>query len=403
MKPPGMGKKIAKIKTAKAKAAKTKDPVVEAAKAKTDVAGDAWILSQLRDLRGFRAKLENVQWPANGKLEDDRSGFILLLSAPSASGVVPGIPQGMGHKRLFECESEADRRALRVYLKQSFRITDEESLLQALNNTFVNHREYEEFRPVWAGRPGFDVNIFNPQFRKVFVKKMTLAAKLREVCGNGSFLAWDVSESTCLARSSHAAGLISREGLWRTCDPLAVKAAAYYDNWGEYALSCACGAVYQFYRHSITSIFSAATASNYLARQLSLLEQFIEPGGIWRSSVWPKHYPTGKKFCIDFKDLILMKRIWDGPIKCVASDRIMVDGAKVGFMCRDNAGFDGDSGWRLFAGDESEEYLHDPKNMGMYDLNMISNFDPDILEFLDLETGSMLRRLDGGPLLPYSV
>ena len=40
---------------------------------------------------------------------------------------------------------------------------------------------------------------------------------------------------------------------------------------------------------------------------------------------------------------------------CFASDRITVDGMKVGYLYREPPDNSDDSGWRFFAGDESEE------------------------------------------------
>ena len=40
---------------------------------------------------------------------------------------------------------------------------------------------------------------------------------------------------------------------------------------------------------------------------------------------------------------------------CLAVDSIMVDGREVGYMYREVPHVGGDSGWRFFAGDESQE------------------------------------------------
>ena len=89
---------------------------------------------------------------------------------------------------------------------------------------------------------------------------------------------------------------------------------------------------------------------------------------------------------------------WNGPKGCVATDRITVDGMKVGYMYREEPDYKGDSGWRFTAGDESDEYMDNPKNSGIYDLNTICNDDPEIIEFLNSETGSSFERVSGGPL-----
>ena len=51
-----------------------------------------------------------------------------------------------------------------------------------------------------------------------------------------------------------------------------------------------------------------------------------------------------------------------------------------------------DSGWRFLAGDESEEYMNDLKNMDIFKLNTICNYDPDIIEFLESPVGSKFYR-----------
>jgi hypothetical protein len=41
-----------------------------------------------------------------------------------------------------------------------------------------------------------------------------------------------------------------------------------------------------------------------------------------------------------------------------------------------------DSGWWFFAGDEDQAYIDDPKNTGVYAVNTIANYDPDIIPYL---------------------
>src|SRR4051812_7471011 len=45
---------------------------------------------------------------------------------------------------------------------------------------------------------------------------------------------------------------------------------------------------------------------------------------------------------------------------CIASDRITVNGVPVGYMYREHPHEQTDSGWRFFAGDESQEYSDTP-------------------------------------------
>lgn len=81
---------------------------------------------------------------------------------------------------------------------------------------------------------------------------------------------------------------------------------------------------------------------------------------------------------------------------CFASDRILVDGCPVGFMYREEPEFEEDGGWRFLAGDETDDYMDDQWNSGLYDVNTIANYDPEIIQFLDAEVGSEFQMTDEG-------
>jgi hypothetical protein len=51
-----------------------------------------------------------------------------------------------------------------------------------------------------------------------------------------------------------------------------------------------------------------------------------------------------------------------------------------------------DSGWRFFAGTEEQEYVDDPDNLQIYDVNTVANYDPDIIPFLRSPVGSAFER-----------
>ena len=75
-----------------------------------------------------------------------------------------------------------------------------------------------------------------------------------------------------------------------------------------------------------------------------------------------------------------------------ASDKITVEGLPVGYMYRESPRFDADSGWRFFSGTEDQDYIDNPDNLMIYDLNTIANYDPAVIPYLHLETGSELER-----------
>lgn len=80
---------------------------------------------------------------------------------------------------------------------------------------------------------------------------------------------------------------------------------------------------------------------------------------------------------------------------CIASDRITVDGAKVGFMYREEKEDEDDSGWRFMSGDETEEYLDDQHHFMMFDVNYIANLDQAIIPYLKWKKGSEFERIEG--------
>jgi hypothetical protein len=84
---------------------------------------------------------------------------------------------------------------------------------------------------------------------------------------------------------------------------------------------------------------------------------------------------------------------------CIASDKILVLGERVGYMYRHAPDFQLDSGWRFFGGSETQEYADEPANFALYDVTTVANYDHDIVAFLDAPIGSAyIRDPLSGPL-----
>src|ERR1700677_3287012 len=96
-----------------------------------------------------------------------------------------------------------------------------------------------------------------------------------------------------------------------------------------------------------------------------------------------------KKFALDASKI---KSLAPDRGSCLVTDRITVDGLPVGYMYREASDNDLDSGWRFFAGDESEEYVGDATNIGLYVVNTIANYDPNIVQYLDAPAGAAYIR-----------
>ena len=95
----------------------------------------------------------------------------------------------------------------------------------------------------------------------------------------------------------------------------------------------------------------------------------------------------------DVKDLL---PDWKGADGCIATNRITVEGCKVGYCYREKPDGGWDSGWRFTAGDESEAYMDDPNNAGIYKLNTICNDDPDIIPLLNTPAPCAFERDENG-------
>jgi len=102
---------------------------------------------------------------------------------------------------------------------------------------------------------------------------------------------------------------------------------------------------------------------------------------------------TAKKFAIAKEQICPLVAAMGGSL---ATDRIMVDGQKIGYMYREeNPDDPQDNGWRFFAGDESAEYLADIAHCGIYPLNTIANYDPDIIPYLNTPAPCAFEKIAG--------
>jgi hypothetical protein len=84
---------------------------------------------------------------------------------------------------------------------------------------------------------------------------------------------------------------------------------------------------------------------------------------------------------------------------CIATEHITVKGYKVGYMYREEPDDELDNGWRFMSGVETQEYMDNPENHSMYDLNIIANYDPEIIPFIELPIGTECERDRNGLLV----
>ncbi|MDR1465649.1 MAG: DUF2185 domain-containing protein [Oscillospiraceae bacterium] len=125
-------------------------------------------------------------------------------------------------------------------------------------------------------------------------------------------------------------------------------------------------------------------------------ENVCAPPGAVAEDAFPDAAPdgaAGKRLRHRIRPLL---RDWEGAAGCLATDRIIADGAPVGYCYREAPDGDWDSGWRFTAGDESEDYMARPGNCGVYPLNTLVNYDAEILPLLEIPPPcAFLRRKNG--------
>jgi hypothetical protein len=91
-----------------------------------------------------------------------------------------------------------------------------------------------------------------------------------------------------------------------------------------------------------------------------------------------------------------IKPLAQGHGSCFATDMITVEGDPVRFMYREEPDNEIDSGWRFMSGFESDEYLDNPDNLAVYDVNTIANYDPSIIPLLSSPIGSAFEKVEEG-------
>ncbi|MCB9232472.1 MAG: DUF2185 domain-containing protein [Bacteroidia bacterium] len=84
----------------------------------------------------------------------------------------------------------------------------------------------------------------------------------------------------------------------------------------------------------------------------------------------------------------------------IATDYVSHGGYKIMFMYREKPMDGMDSGWRFLSGEEDDEYMDNPRNSGLYDVNTLANLDPTIIPHLEAPVGSEFE-WDGEGFVAY--
>ena len=345
-------------------------------------------------VRALEANLRKLN--TNGRRPCGRDAFIALLAGIAALRKTPGIPgpneSGPNYFiTLPKCTDHTAEMACKAHLKEIFGITDQESMMEFCNRELRCHSQYLDFEGFWEGRPPFDLSHLNGGGLEFFQVARDFSAQFYPIVGHKGYLAWDISERTGHLRAALACGLLTREEFDELAEEQIVQAQAFH-SWEEYAASLVCGALYWDFRQG-TALPDLQKAQRLW---MDLVRTLLANDAAWDSGFW--YTPRREKeYRLWPSEMKLYLPNWEGPNGCFVTDRISVDGCRVGWCYREKpSGEYPDSGWRFFSGEESEAYVNDPSHTSVYHLNTLCNYDPDILPLLKKPYGTWLGRDEDG-------
>ena len=67
----------------------------------------------------------------------------------------------------------------------------------------------------------------------------------------------------------------------------------------------------------------------------------------------------------------------------IASNEVMLLRKPIGYVYREKPGNEEDSGWRVFSGEETQEYANDAENFAMYNASTVVEAHPEIAALLN--------------------
>jgi hypothetical protein len=113
---------------------------------------------------------------------------------------------------------------------------------------------------------------------------------------------------------------------------------------------------------------------------------------------WIKDLEPGDP--VEFRDVHIINTEHDSPYnlvnqylpRCYVTQRVLREGARVGYLYREEPDNERDSGWRLTAGDEPAGYMDEPGNIAFVSLGAVLNRDDSFLPLLENSAGSAFAR-----------
>ncbi|MDR0983559.1 MAG: DUF2185 domain-containing protein [Ruminococcus sp.] len=208
------------------------------------------------------------------------------------------------------------------------------------------------------------------------------------IIGNNQLYAYDVVEGLRIINQTYEAGYFSEQVAAEFSDDFVKQALHSYISWEDYAVHFICGGALAYFSNQEQNEENARLQFDTLYR-ISELLFFGDNTEFWLVSSWPlvKSY---------FENLRIYPNIYPKDNLCIVSNEVSQQNKKIGWMFREKTEIPNDSGWRIFSGDEDNEYIDNPDNLHTFELNILCNYDTDIVEILGSPVGTAYHRDENG-------
>lgn len=342
-------------------------------------------VTYIKLLHQLRKKIARKQLP--GKVAVEKEQFEILLS---------GVTSVLNGYQLAELEigEGIDRSYLKQHLKEQFQIEDTASAIEAIKG-FLNENtqwQYEQFLGFWSDQPPFDVKDLDGESQYFLNGCMAFAKQFYPFVTEKGFAAFDFGECVRMARECYAVGFLEEDMTKTMIADIGARAFRTFDSWEEFAISYLCGGTYFIYRSTDQNNEQAAMMFQTILQAIEKL--FFAPHmNVWNLYAWLE----GKKYFPHMKET---KQLIESTLGCFVTDCVSIEERPIGYMVKEEPSANyPDSGWRIFAGDETQEYIDDMDHTQVFSLNTLCNYDPDILPFLEEPIGTVIVRDREGKLV----
>ena len=88
-----------------------------------------------------------------------------------------------------------------------------------------------------------------------------------------------------------------------------------------------------------------------------------------------------------------MKKYVENAGSCIVTKSILNAETKFRWLFREEPLNNIDTGWMAFGDSDNDEYVNDPKNLTVVDLNTLINIEPTILNVYEMPIGIVLSKI----------